>query len=66
MKTAKQYRSTDQKKLKVLCDLACDNIEELLDYFDLDYLIDSYDQISIHLTDLLIFDIYHFTKSFLA
>jgi 5S rRNA maturation endonuclease (ribonuclease M5) len=37
MKTAKQYRSTDQKKLKVLCDLACDNIEELFDYFDLDY-----------------------------
>ena len=37
MKTANKSRLSDQKKLKILCDLACDNIEELFDYFDLDY-----------------------------
>lgn len=39
MKTMKkQYRSTNnQHKLKVLCDQLCDRIEELFDYFELDY-----------------------------
>lgn len=37
MKTANKSRLSDQKKLKVLCDLACDNIEELFDCFDLEY-----------------------------
>lgn len=31
------YRSIDQAKLKILCDDLCDNIEELLDYFGLEY-----------------------------
>ena len=33
----KKSHSTDQNKLKVLCDLMCDNIFDLLDYFDIDY-----------------------------
>ena len=33
----KTYRSNDQAKLKVLCDDLCDRIEDLLDYFQLDY-----------------------------
>lgn len=37
MKTMNKSRLSDQKKLKVLCDLACENIEELFDYFDLEY-----------------------------
>jgi hypothetical protein len=39
MKTIKnQYRSTNnQHKLKVLCDMLCDDIENILDAFDIDY-----------------------------
>lgn len=37
----KQYRSPDQAKLKVLCDDLCDNIESLLDGFDIEYKINS-------------------------
>jgi hypothetical protein len=33
----KQYHSNDQAKLKIVCDNLCDKIEELLDYFDLEY-----------------------------
>lgn len=33
----KQYRSLDQAKLKILCDDLCDNIENLLDSFDIEY-----------------------------
>lgn len=33
----KKYNSNDQSKLKVLCDDLCDNIEDLLDYFNLEY-----------------------------
>lgn len=33
----KQYRSLDQAKLKILCDDLCDNIESLLDSFDIEY-----------------------------
>jgi 5S rRNA maturation endonuclease (ribonuclease M5) len=33
----KKYRSIDQGKLKVLCDDLCDNIEKLLDAFELEY-----------------------------
>lgn len=36
-KTMNRYRSSDQAKLKVLCDLLCDNIEQLLDAFDIEY-----------------------------
>ena len=40
MKTVtKQYRSNknQQQKLKILCDTLCDNIEDVFDYFELDY-----------------------------
>lgn len=37
----KKYRSIDQAKLKVLCDDLCDNIETLLDTFDIDYKVNS-------------------------
>ena len=37
MLMTKKSRLNDQAKLKVVCDELCDNIEELLDYFDLDY-----------------------------
>lgn len=33
----KKYRSFDQDKLKIVCDELCDNIESLLDSFDLEY-----------------------------
>lgn len=33
----KTYRSFDQDKLKIVCDDLCDNIEELLNSFDLEY-----------------------------
>lgn len=33
----KKSRSIDQNKIKILCDHVCDNIYELLDYFDLEY-----------------------------
>lgn len=33
----KKYRSPDQAKLKVVCDELCDNIESLLDGFDIQY-----------------------------
>lgn len=32
-----RYRSNDQAKLKVVCDSLCDNIEDLLNHFGLDY-----------------------------
>lgn len=35
----KKYRSFDQDKLKIVCDELCDNIEGLLDSFDLEYKI---------------------------
>lgn len=38
MKTmTKKYRSFDQEKLKIVCDELCDNIDELLESFDLEY-----------------------------
>lgn len=38
MKTmSKKYRSFDQDKLKIVCDELCENIESLLDSFDLEY-----------------------------
>lgn len=36
-KTNQKSHLNDQAKLKILCDNLCDHIEELLDYFDLDY-----------------------------
>lgn len=40
MKTmTKKYRSFDQDKLKIICDELCDDIEGLLDSFDLEYKI---------------------------
>jgi 5S rRNA maturation endonuclease (ribonuclease M5) len=33
----KKSRSIDQVKIKFLCDAVCDNIEEVLDFFELDY-----------------------------
>ena len=33
----KKYLSFDQSKLKVLCDDLCDNIENLLEHFELEY-----------------------------
>jgi len=30
-------RSVDQAKLKIICDLVCDNIEALLEFFNIDY-----------------------------
>lgn len=36
MKTQK-FHSNDQAKLKIVCDDLCDHIDELLDYFNLDY-----------------------------
>lgn len=34
----KKYRSTkDQQKLKVLCDVLCDQIEDVFDYFEIEY-----------------------------
>lgn len=33
----KTYRSIDQAKIKILCDTICDHIDNLLDYFDLEY-----------------------------
>ena len=33
----KKSRSLDQAKLKILCDLLCDDIENLLDYFSIEY-----------------------------
>jgi len=33
----KKSRLNDQAKLKIVCDELCDNIQELLDYFQLDY-----------------------------
>ena len=33
----KKYHSIDQAKLKILCDDLCDNIESLLDSFDIEY-----------------------------
>lgn len=35
--TIKKYRSFDQDKLKIVCDELCDNIESLLNTFDLKY-----------------------------
>lgn len=37
MKTMKQYPSYDQNQLKVICDKLCDRIEDLLDFFDIEY-----------------------------
>lgn len=37
MLMTKKSRLNDQAKLKVLCDDLCDNIEELLDYFNVEY-----------------------------
>jgi 5S rRNA maturation endonuclease (ribonuclease M5) len=38
MKTMKKSsRSIDQNKLKILCDIACDDIESLLEYFDIEF-----------------------------
>lgn len=37
--TMTKYRSFDQDKIKIVCDELCDNIEELLDSFDLEYKI---------------------------
>lgn len=37
MKTMTRSRSIDQAKLKVICDLVCDNIEKLLELFDIEY-----------------------------
>ncbi len=37
MKPTKKSRLIDQNKLKVLCDIMCDNITDLLDYFEIDY-----------------------------
>ena len=37
MTTKKKSHSIDQNKLKVLCDILCDRITDLLDYFDIDY-----------------------------
>ena len=37
MNTMKKYRSPDQAKLKIVCDELCDNIESLLDSFDIQY-----------------------------
>lgn len=31
------YHSIDQNRLKIVCDQLCDNIEDLFDYFNLDY-----------------------------
>lgn len=33
----KKYRSIDQNKLKILSDITCDNIDSLLDYFNIEY-----------------------------
>lgn len=43
----KKYHSFDQEKLKIVCDELCDNIDELLDSFDLDY---KYNQKLIHMS----------------
>jgi 5S rRNA maturation endonuclease (ribonuclease M5) len=37
MKTMTRSRSVDQAKLKIICDLVCDNIEALLEFFNIDY-----------------------------
>jgi len=38
MKTMKKSsRSIDQTKLKILCDIACDDIDSLLEYFDIEF-----------------------------
>lgn len=37
LKMNKTFHSIDQQKLKILCDHLCDNITDLLDYFNLDY-----------------------------
>lgn len=37
----KKSASIDQNKIKVLCDAACDRIEDLLNHFDLEYKINS-------------------------
>jgi 5S rRNA maturation endonuclease (ribonuclease M5) len=37
MKTMNRYRSNDQAKLKVVGDAICDNIESLLELFNIDY-----------------------------
>ena len=39
--TNKKYPSHDQAKLKILCDDLCDNIERLLDTFDIEYKMNS-------------------------
>ena len=36
-KMTRKYRLNDQAKLKIVCDELCDRIEDLLDYFDLEY-----------------------------
>lgn len=36
-KPTQKFRSIDQAKLKILCDDLCDNIEDLLQYFDCEY-----------------------------
>ena len=37
MKTMNRSRSNDQAKLKVVCDAVCDNIESLLELFNIEY-----------------------------
>jgi len=41
MKTMTKSRSYDQHQLKVLCDALCENIEDVLSYFNLEYKISS-------------------------
>ena len=33
----KKYRSPDQRKLKILSDKVCDDIDSLLDYFGIEF-----------------------------
>lgn len=37
MQTTKTFPSIDQQKLKILCDNICDKIEDLFDFFNLEY-----------------------------
>ncbi len=37
MKKTKVSRSFSQQQIKVICDNVCDNIEAMLDYFELEY-----------------------------
>lgn len=41
MMTNKKYRLPDQDKLKIVCDELCDNIESLLDGFNIEYKLNS-------------------------